>query len=595
MDKIIFPISNSFVINELKESTNDSAGDAKAFLKTVRTQEEEASFDDFFNNFASENTYYFEKSNLLDYLKIVKLEYYAYKEKYTAINPEYYEKLLSKVNSEQNEITFTVEKFMAQGKRLYLRLARDNYIRTIGLPILTKVTITKPASNRFLFTLDVDWDNISSRKNEFETSRYEEFIGYLYPGKITSERNAKRYANRLISKDFKKIASEIGFTGNTEIYCIKDSKILASVIEEIKKSPNYQTYNLTQTSGELNSALEHYLKFYKELTNNTPKNLISYGAPGTGKSYSINKLVKQYYPNFEDDSDEDSNFVFRTTLHKEYMYSDFVGQILPRVNGNEVTYEFIPGIFTLALEKALKTSDQNVFLLLEELSRADVAAVFGDLFQLLDRNKEGASEYQISNPNISKYLNRENTTLSDAEIANKKISIPANLHLYCTVNTTDQNVFVMDTAFKRRFEWQYVSTAPVVDEGTGEELNNPNLVIDGNEITWWDFYTKLNEYITGVLNLSEDKQIGQFFIQFTDNDTRNKELIKNKLLQYLWEDVAKVTYTSEKLFDKKITSFSQLYQQFELGEKVFSEGFFEPVIISTAEEVSENGTNSDEA
>ena len=235
-------------------------------------------------------------------------------------------------------------------------------------------------------------------------------------------------------------------------------------------------------------------------------------------------------------------------------------------------------------------------MILEELSRADVAAVFGDLFQLLDRKKDGESEYQISNPNISKYLNRNNNVLTDDEKAKKKFRIPANLHIYCTVNTNDQNVFVMDTAFKRRFEWQYVSTEPIFDEETNVELNNPILMIDNNNISWCEFYIKLNNYITSVLKLSEDKQIGQFFIQFTDNDIRNKDLIKNKLLQYLWEDVAKNAYSNESLFDNKITSFSQLYQKFEQGENVFIPTFFEQemnndLIIDDADADEDSGDN----
>lgn len=573
MHEIIFSISSSFVIRELKEAGTSSSGDSKAFIKTINSDEEIKEIDDFFNDFSDDNIYYFEKDNLLAYLNNVKLEYYLYKEKYNAINSDYYEKILSQLNSEASNINFTVERAPAtsNGKinRYYLRLEKNNYIRVLGLPKLTVVTISKESQNKFLFTLDVDWDEICSQPNDFENNRFKQFVKYLYPNITSSERIAKTYANFLLNKNFKEIAQEIGYNGNTEIYCIKNIKLLNSVIDNITTLPNFTSFN-TRNEGKLKKALEHYWQF----TNQKPKNLISYGAPGTGKSYAINKLVKQYYPNFEDDTHEDSKYVFRTTLHKEYMYSDFVGQILPKVNGTNVTYDFIPGIFTLALDEAYNVPDNNIYLILEELSRADVAAVFGDLFQLLDRKKDGESEYQISNPNISKYLNRNNTALTDDEKAKKKFSIPANLHIYCTVNTNDQNVFVMDTAFKRRFEWQYVSTEPAADEETGEELNNPILIIDNNEISWWEFYTKLNNYITSVLKLSEDKQIGQFFIQFTDNDTRNKDLIKNKLLQYLWEDVAKNAYSNESLFDNKITSFSQLYQKFEQGENVFIPNFF---------------------
>jgi hypothetical protein len=595
MDKIVFPISSSFVITDLKEAGTKSSGDKSAFITTIKSDEEIKQFDDFFNDFSDDNIYYFEKENLLTYLNNVKLEYYLYKEKYNAINSDYYEEILSKLNLEDSIIKFTVQKKLAtsNGKinRYYLTLESNNYIRTLGLPKLSIVTITKKSEVEFLFTLDVDWNAICSQSNDFENNRFEQFVKYLYPNIFSSRRTAKSYANLLLNEKFKDIAQEIGYDGNTEIYCIKSIKLLNSVIDNITTSPNFASFD-TRNEGKLKKALEHYWQF----ANQKPKNLISYGAPGTGKSYAINKLVKQYYPNFEDDTHEDSKYVFRTTLHKEYMYSDFVGQILPKVNGTNVTYDFIPGIFTLALDEAYNVPDNNIYLILEELSRADVAAVFGDLFQLLDRKKDGESEYQISNPNISKYLNRNNTALTDDEKAKKKFSIPANLHIYCTVNTNDQNVFVMDTAFKRRFEWQYVSTEPAADEETGEELNNPIILIDNNEISWWEFYTKLNNYITSVLKLSEDKQIGQFFIQFTDNDIRNKDLIKNKLLQYLWEDVAKNTYSNESLFDNKITSFSQLYQKFEQGENVFIPTFFEQemnndLLIDDADADEDSGDN----
>ncbi|MGI1769192.1 hypothetical protein ACRPMC_10020, partial [Streptococcus uberis] len=115
-----------------------------------------------------------------------------------------------------------------------------------------------------------------------------------------------------------------------------------------------------------------------------------------GKSYNVSKLVKEYYPDFENEENEQSQFVFRTTLHPEYTYSDFVGQIMPVTKDDKIDYDFIPGVFTRALEKAIsfEQTNQKVFLILEELSRANVASVFGDLFQLLDR-KNGKSEYPI--------------------------------------------------------------------------------------------------------------------------------------------------------------------------------------------------------
>lgn len=302
-------------------------------------------------------------------------------------------------------------------------------------------------------------------------------------------------------------------------------------------------------------------------------NLISYGAPGTGKSYSITEKIKENYPAFEDNTSADSLNVFRTTLHPEYTYSDFVGQIMPTITDKGPTYKFTPGVFTLALQRAiqLEESKQPIYLVLEELSRANVAAVFGDLFQLLDR-ENGKSEYSISNPLIAKNIYKFSEEDLENGKVNSKIYLPSNLYIYATVNTNDQNVFVMDTAFKRRFDWQYVSTKPV------SNYNNHilSIVNSNNEkgfIHWHDFYQTLNEYITKVMKLGEDKQVGQFFIKFSADDAKNKEKIKNKLLQYLWDDVERSSFNGAKLFNKDIYNFADLYEKFEINSAMNMEIF----------------------
>lgn len=313
----------------------------------------------------------------------------------------------------------------------------------------------------------------------------------------------------------------------------------------------------------------------------TGKNIIYYGAPGTGKSYGVSQEIEQVYPNFKDENSEDAKFVFRTTFHPEYTYTDFVGQVMPQVKDGVVKYEFSPGIFTKALAKAMnpKQEGRPVFLVLEELSRANVAAVFGDLFQLLDRHN-GRSEYSITNSLIAKEV------YGDSGV-DSKIYIPNNLHIYGTVNTNDQNVFVMDTAFKRRFEWKYVSTRPVSDE------NNPLIKIKGlegndSDVDWHKFYQRLNKFITTDMALGEDKQVGQFFIKFTDNDEENRNQLQNKLLQYLWDDVQGASFNGVKLFDPSISTFSELYDKFGQNQKVFSDDFLKKLFPykRTVEEVS---------
>ncbi|WP_374450130.1 AAA family ATPase [Cloacibacterium normanense] len=302
---------------------------------------------------------------------------------------------------------------------------------------------------------------------------------------------------------------------------------------------------------------------------------IYYGTPGTGKSFLIDEMLKR--ENIQDEN------IFRVTFHPEYTYSDFIGQLLPSVKTNtdgqkEINYEFTKGIFTQALEKAYQDTSINVFLILEEMSRGDVAAIFGDIFQLLDRVQEGPlagySRYFVNNDIIAKDI---------ISIIDNKIKLPPNLFIYGTVNTSDQNVFVMDTAFKRRFDWQYVSTKPVKKGDT--YLNNVNLNICDNsnnlqKIEWVKFYNGLNKFIShkDYLDLGEDKQIGQFFIEFSSNesDEQIKNKIQNKLLQFLWSDIHKASFKRNiHLFSKEISSFSELYDLFEEDKNIFSVDFFD--------------------
>lgn len=304
-------------------------------------------------------------------------------------------------------------------------------------------------------------------------------------------------------------------------------------------------------------------------------NIIYYGAPGTGKSHKLDELIKK----------ENTN-TFRVTLHPEYTYSDFVGQLLPvskKANdGNDkytVSYEFVPGIFTIALKEAINNPDRSVYLILEELSRANVAAVFGDLFQLLDR-KNGISEYPIDNPDISKIVYGKANTDQDTY---KKIYIPNNLSILATVNTSDQNVYPMDTAFKRRFEWRYVSTDYGSNSEDFKDNNNPTIDVGNNiRVTWDNLYKGLNSFIVGELGLNEDKQIGPYFIKFEGaNGDKAHDLLKDKLLQYLWEDINKVANTmsgtGSSLFLGKqtIPSFSELYTRFSDRKQVFSDIFLD--------------------
>ncbi|MCM1046695.1 MAG: AAA family ATPase [Candidatus Gastranaerophilales bacterium] len=313
---------------------------------------------------------------------------------------------------------------------------------------------------------------------------------------------------------------------------------------------------------------------------------IYFGAPGTGKSHLIQKKLEQV---------QDSK-IFRVTIHPEYTYSDFVGQLLPdSAPDGGVSFSFHQGPFTDALAEAYSDGEKQVYLVLEELSRGNVSAIFGDIFQLLDRDSHFVSKYPVRNRNIADRI---------LELTTDEVMLPSNFNILCTVNMNDQNVFPMDTAFKRRFEWEYVSTRPAVDPESGERLaglNNPKLYVavdaDRNndlETTWQSFYMALNRFITDKregLGRSEDKQVGQFFLDFGEQLTKNSHsaneeeakaareridaMIRNKLLLYLWQDVqGNLAFSSGRaqLFDASVGSYDELYDRYG-RDRVFGESF----------------------
>ncbi len=294
-------------------------------------------------------------------------------------------------------------------------------------------------------------------------------------------------------------------------------------------------------------------------------NLIVYGTPRCGKSYYVeHKLLKGY---------SKENYI-RTTFYPDYTNTDFVGQILPIVDGEKVTYKFNPGPFTLALEMAIKNPNEKVALVIEELNRGSAASIFGDIFQLLDR-KDGVSEYSITNVNIINYLNDQ---FKD-EYTFSNIRLPSNLYIFATMNTSDQNVFTLDTAFKRR--WRFKK---LINEFKNDH-EFKDWYIPGADITWKELVTAINDYILTVsdgLN-SEDKQLGVYFV---DKNCMRKEKVdptnpkaleefSYKIMEYLWDDVAK--FQRSKWFNSDIKSLDELIKEYadaNIGLKVFNDDIF---------------------
>lgn len=340
---------------------------------------------------------------------------------------------------------------------------------------------------------------------------------------------------------------------------------------------NIITKKIKELIPQLSNDIDDKNIILSEYKREKPLQVMYYGAPGTGKSYSIASLIKKSYPGYTEY--DDNPYVFRTTIYRDYSYYDFVGNIMPVTKEGKVSYEFVPGIFTTALCAALRTQDRNidVYLILEEMSRGDIASIFGDIFQLLDRDNTGKSMYGINNKSIYEYL-----ILNGVIKAGHKIIIPSNLHIIGTVNTSDQNVNVIDTAFKRRFDFKYIGVDPIHVDGKDDEyVNNFDIQFtDTDTYEWVKLYQAINHIIINDLGLAEDKQLGPFFLKDKGDDDANREQgdddanreqVADKLLHYLWQDVERVSYTGASLFDDSIKSFSQLYSTFKHKKNILSE------------------------
>lgn len=358
-----------------------------------------------------------------------------------------------------------------------------------------------------------------------------------------------------------------------DLYSIDNKEVLQHEISKFISNPEYIEFN-NNSNRIAQSTLNYYGEFleYKNNLITRGYNKIYYGAPGTGKSYEIDNVVLK-----DLSKEEKEERVIRITFHPEYTYSDFIGQLIPIIekdsDGNDkITYDFKIGPFTLALKKSYETN-KMIYLVIEEMSRGNCAAIFGDIFQLLDRNKGGESTYDITNDIIAEKV-----------FGNKdvKVKIPTNLTILGTVNTSDQNVYVMDTAFKRRFEWKYIpiTPAPEDDESMGYK-NNADIELKNSDgvrkYKWIDFYMALNKFIASneYLGLGEDKQIGQFFIKFDFDEEKDREKIENKLLHYLWFDIQESSFKSDKkLFAEKISDFGDLFIKYTTNAQIFSDEFF---------------------
>lgn len=315
---------------------------------------------------------------------------------------------------------------------------------------------------------------------------------------------------------------------------------------------------------------------------NKPHQRIFFGAPGTGKSYLLNEDAKKYFEN---------NYE-RVTFHPNYMYGNFIGTFKPfpvRLEDEKETimYKYIPGILLRLLIKAIKDPNTNYLLVIEEINRANTAAVFGDFFQLLDRNSNGESEYGIAvSEDLKLYLeeqfDKNNLTENEKRYLGEnldKITLPPNFYIWATMNSADQGVMPLDTAFKRRWEFEYIGINDAYDKRKDEngksEFDTYNFKANENELANWnDFRIKINE-ILSKCHVPEDKLLGPYFISKSilesGDPDKIKNAIKNKVLMYLYEDAGK--QHRRKIFKEgKWETYSKLCEAFDKNcEKIFND------------------------
>ena len=455
-----------------------------------------------------------------------------------------------------------------------------------------------------------------------QEEQYKSFIKYCS--------NARKSINNY--SDFKRINETIAKIKGVEkydIYSCVHTKELQDMIDLLYENEEFKAYN-TKGGNQYSNALETYLKFLhaKEIFSEETKKpkyspdlslqQIYYGAPGTGKSKAIKNLT------FGED-------IIRTTFHPDSDYASFVGTYKPiteevvlrdcygkkvideetgkEVNEERIAYKFIPQAFLEAyveawkklgsktIEKGDKSNNRihpalldtpeiftknkaskKQYLIIEEINRGNCAQIFGDLFQLLDRNEYGFSDYPIvADKDMQKYLEKEfegweitnkdeiNQLYGEANMVSlimkgERLVLPSNLYIWATMNTSDQSLFPIDSAFKRRWDWKYVP----IREGRDKETNAPlnwRINTGDKQYDWWSFVSKINELI-GSLTNSEDKKLGYFFCK-ANNEEINTNLFVSKVIFYLWNDVFKDYGFDDKDFqdeEGKILSFDRFYE-----------------------------------
>ena len=341
---------------------------------------------------------------------------------------------------------------------------------------------------------------------------------------------------------------------------------------------------LNKIKAPIKRLTENYFDYESELINEKKLNSLTsaasspifpiqkifYGVPGSGKSHRIDSEIEEKIPA---EADRDFQTV-RVVFHPDYTNADFVGQILPMTTESGIKYEFKPGAFSKILWRAYHNPEKTFYLVVEEINRGNAAAIFGDIFQLLDRRSDGWSKYFVENDFVNNYI-RSPVEFSDSSFsenhgnptfqingftftANSGIRLPPNLSILATMNTSDQNVFTLDNAFQRRWSMELVPN--VLDKDSDQY----NLQIGETGICWGIFRKVANDFISknedrAAFSSMEDSRLGSYFIQAEENNSLSIKSFAEKVLKYLWDDVFKMDHEQ---FFRITDSFESVVNEF---------------------------------
>lgn len=363
-----------------------------------------------------------------------------------------------------------------------------------------------------------------------------------------------KFDNRHYYLDFKKdwVSDNISYIYDTFLYLEYYNNGEKLPVDKIKEDLSYHSlkdavtykngiFTLNNSNNSIPQSLVDFAKsdfLKKHYMNEIILQKIFYGAPGTGKSHTVDtECVK-------------GNKCFRITFHPDTDYASFVGCYKPKMGGatgEDITYSFVPQVFLNAYIYAWNHPDEPTYLVIEELNRGNCAQIFGDIFQLLDRQKTvhpGYSKYTINaDSDIATYLsgkleNKERYEKAICEIYGLKefdfsiLALPSNLNILATMNTSDQSLFPIDSAFKRRWEMEYVA----VNYADAEQFSVK--IDDAHKYSWADVLKGLNRYIKQEKH-STNKILGNRFVQADENNVISSVAFRDKVLFFLFNDVFK--------------------------------------------------------